>query len=340
MKYTKVVNPSSTPQTVTVEIVDPIITATGETPIPPTQDPNIAPTVSAGNSQTITLPINSAILDGSANDSDGVIKSWKWERVSGSGTIVSPTNENTQVTGLAEGISTFRLTVTDDDGASTFATTTIITKAAVVTPPPTGWALTYENGFNTKAELDPDGHNQIGGGSLSTTFFKTGPGSFLSIAEEVSNGIRSEVQFDQSRTPVYGAVEFDVYFKDYKPYGWGSSCFQMHGNNNNSANLFMYCSEGKFNVYRNPTGGSNITQSGTLKTIQPNTWYRLRFEMKWSAGTDGIFDVYIDGQLYYSFKGRTQDNNGIPYIKIGQNNWGNSKGTTMYFDNLKIYKKA
>ncbi|MBA2746447.1 MAG: carbohydrate-binding protein, partial [Flavisolibacter sp.] len=81
---------------------------------------NQAPTANAGSAQTITLPTNSVTLTGSGTDPDGTIASYAWTKVSGpdGGTITSPAQASTTVTGLTQGSYTFRLTVTDNGGAT------------------------------------------------------------------------------------------------------------------------------------------------------------------------------------------------------------------------------
>ena len=84
--------------------------------------PNQLPIADAGADQTITLPVNSVDLSGSASDSDGTIASYQWSQVSG------PTKTNFSsasplaltVRGLVEGVYTFRLTATDNEGATTW----------------------------------------------------------------------------------------------------------------------------------------------------------------------------------------------------------------------------
>lgn len=81
---------------------------------------NKAPTANAGNNLAITLPVSLATLSGSGTDSDGTIKSYSWAKISGpsSGTIATPTLASTTVTGLAQGVYSYVLTVTDNNGAT------------------------------------------------------------------------------------------------------------------------------------------------------------------------------------------------------------------------------
>jgi poly(3-hydroxybutyrate) depolymerase len=80
---------------------------------------NIAPVANAGPDQALTLPNHSATLSGSASDADGTIAAHAWSQVSGPAATLSGASTATlSVSGLAAGVSTFRLTVTDDDGAT------------------------------------------------------------------------------------------------------------------------------------------------------------------------------------------------------------------------------
>jgi hypothetical protein len=83
-----------------------------------TPPPNNPPVATAGQPQTITLPVNSVTLTGAGTDSDGTIVSYSWIKNSGpSATITSPSSANTTVTGLVQGVYVFKLTVTDNQGA-------------------------------------------------------------------------------------------------------------------------------------------------------------------------------------------------------------------------------
>lgn len=83
-----------------------------------TVTPNQLPIANAGLDKTITLPINSVIINGSGTDSDGTIITYKWVYFSGPATynisnsnIASPT-----ITFSSAGVYEFTLTVTDNLG--------------------------------------------------------------------------------------------------------------------------------------------------------------------------------------------------------------------------------
>jgi uncharacterized protein (DUF2249 family) len=89
-----------------------------------TQDP----VADAGEDQTITLPENSIVLDGSASDPDGgTIATYLWTQESGPSpaTLEGTDTEDLSVSDLVAGDYVFRLTVTDDEGEEGFDEVTV-----------------------------------------------------------------------------------------------------------------------------------------------------------------------------------------------------------------------
>lgn len=82
---------------------------------------NLGPVANAGADIGLTLPTNSATLNGGASkDPDGTIVKSVWTKVTGpaSYSIADPNSLATTLSGLVAGTYVFRLTVTDDKGAS------------------------------------------------------------------------------------------------------------------------------------------------------------------------------------------------------------------------------
>src|SRR6185436_7126146 len=80
---------------------------------------NQSPVANAGADQTITLPINTTALDGSAStDPDNNITAYAWTKISGPSTfnIADANAVQTHVTNLTEGVYQFELKVTDAGG--------------------------------------------------------------------------------------------------------------------------------------------------------------------------------------------------------------------------------
>lgn len=224
-------------------------------------------------------------------------------------------------------------TTSSTTSTSTTTKTPDTTTTSTTTQPTAGYTLTYSNGFDKQADLDPDGHGQIGNGGLSTTIFKTGPGSFRSIPANVSSGIRSEVQFDDSRTSVEGAIEYDVMYVKIQANNCHS--FQFHPNTSGgSASPGLWHIDGQF-VWVNWKGGTN-TKYPTGITIPANKWMHIRVEYKF--GSAGYLKFYIDGVLTLNKTGIQAGDGSGQYLKVGFNSWSGST-SEIYYDNLKIYKK-
>ena len=80
---------------------------------------NHPPVAKTGDDQTIILPINTVMLDGSgSSDPDNNITAYTWTKISGPSTfdIVNANAVQTQVTNLVEGVYQFELKVTDAGG--------------------------------------------------------------------------------------------------------------------------------------------------------------------------------------------------------------------------------
>jgi len=103
---------------------------TGTAAAPPTA---VAPTVSAGNGQVITLPTSSATLAGTAAGANGAtISGVFWELISGPD-WVKFSNEwalTTTISGLVAGTYVFELSVTDNHGLTSVSSVTVVVKPA------------------------------------------------------------------------------------------------------------------------------------------------------------------------------------------------------------------
>jgi hypothetical protein len=124
---------------------------------------NQPPTVNAGLDQTITLPVSSVNLSGTASDADGSIVTYAWTRVTGTGgTISSPVTPSTSVTGLSAGSYTFRLTVTDNSGASTSDDVIVLVNQQPT--PVFSVRIEAESFTNTTAAVTKTATTDVGGG--------------------------------------------------------------------------------------------------------------------------------------------------------------------------------
>ncbi len=119
-------------------------------------------TVSAGANQSITLPISTVTLTGSATATSGsTIASYAWAQTSGpsASTIVTPSALSTSVTGLIVGSYVFTMTASDNTTptALTSSATTTVTVSPVVTPLPPVKVI------KSKLEINPNGKVNLQG---------------------------------------------------------------------------------------------------------------------------------------------------------------------------------
>ena len=159
-------------------------------------NPNDPPIAIAGADQSITLPTNSILLDGSiSNDPNGSIVAWQWTKLSGpsSFNIINPGTQQTQVTNLVLGIYQFELNVTDNGGLSAKDTVQVIVKdLAQLNRPPVANAGTDQTitlsvnavTLDGGASIDPDNNiNDYAWRKLS------GPSSFTLVN---SNSVQAQ----------------------------------------------------------------------------------------------------------------------------------------------------
>jgi len=180
-------------------------------PAVPVQTP---PTVSAGATQTITLPVSLATLTGTATGTNGAtIASTSWSQSSGpsAATIVSVGNLVTVVSGLQQGTYTFVLSATDNNGQTASSTVTVTVNAAVATPPTVnaGSAQTITLPANSVTLTGTATGN--GGATISTTTWTqtSGPGTASintagSLTTSVSNLVQGTYTFQLTATDSKG----------------------------------------------------------------------------------------------------------------------------------------
>lgn len=165
---------------------------------------NLGPVANAGNDIIMTLPTNSATLNGGASaDPDGTIASYSWTKISGpsSYNIANANSVSAALTGLAAGTYVFRLTVTDDKGASATDDVNVIVNntGTPANQPPVAnagidIAITLPSNsvsLNGSASGDPDGiiakyaWSKVSGPSQ---FLINSPGSALTIVSNLAAG--------------------------------------------------------------------------------------------------------------------------------------------------------
>jgi hypothetical protein len=92
--------------------------ATGSSDPQPTPIPeSVPPTASAGSDKSVSLPQNNYSIFGSAEDTDGLVVSVQWQKLSGPTVTLQGANTLTlTLNNISAGSYIFELTVTDNDG--------------------------------------------------------------------------------------------------------------------------------------------------------------------------------------------------------------------------------
>lgn len=212
------------------------------------------------------------------------------------------------------------------------------TPPPVVTEPSTSYGrLIYSSGYDKVSDLDPYDNGQWGAGTLashlSTTIYKTGPGSFKSVTASVSAGIRSEVQYPNTLTPSEGVFEWDAYYETI--FQNNGHSFQIHPlTNGGSASPGLWHENGQF-MWVNWKNGTN-TKYPTGYKIPQNKWIHCVFEYKY--GSLGYMKFTVDGQVILDKKNIQVNDGSGGYVKVGVNMWQN-QSSVVYYDNFKIWKK-
>ncbi len=188
---------------------------------------NQAPTVHAGNSVSITLPVNTVTLSGTANDGDGTITGIQWLKIGGPGNynIVSPSQLQTVVNGLVAGVYRFELTVTDNSGATASSTVTVTVNEEVASRN----QLPIANAGNDLVIILPENEVMLSGsgsdpdGTITakewrkisgpSTFTIVEPGAFVTNVKDLVSGIYS---FELTVTDDQGAIARDTVMVEVK----------------------------------------------------------------------------------------------------------------------------
>ncbi|GIL23255.1 MAG: hypothetical protein BroJett042_17680 [Bacteroidota bacterium] len=176
---------------------------------------NQSPTVDAGANQAITLPVNNINLTATANDPDGTIATYLWEKVTGpSATLSGSTTQTLAVTAMLEGVYVFRVTVTDNLGATASDEVTVtVTNAnqapVVVASNDVTITLPTNSTTLTAVASDPDG--SIANYLWTNTSGPSSPtmSGITTATLDVSNLIAGTYIFKITVTDNEGATAFD-----------------------------------------------------------------------------------------------------------------------------------
>ncbi|HEY4147758.1 MAG TPA: PKD domain-containing protein, partial [Chitinophagaceae bacterium] len=269
---------------------------------------NTAPTVSAGSNQTITLPVNSASLSGTASGTGGAtISNYTWTQASGPSTagISSPGLAGTNVTGLIAGSYSFTLTVTDNNGLTNSANVT-------VTVNPANTAPTVSAGSNQTITL-PTNSASLSGTASGTGGATISNYTWTQASGPSTAGISSP---GLSGTNVTGLIA-------------GSYTFTLTVTDNNGltnssnvtvtvnlANTAPTVSAGSNQTITLPTNSASLsgTAAGTNgATISTYAWTQLSGPSTAGISSSGLIGTNVTGLIAgsYTFTLTVTDNNGL-----------------------------
>ena len=198
------------------------------------------PIADAGSDQTVFLPTNSLILDGSGSDPDGGdIANYQWVQQSGpsNATLVGASTDNLTASDLLAGTYVFRLTVTDDENQTGFddVSVNVDSEPATLFINSGGPDLSF-NGIDWSAD-----NSFIGG----TTFANSVP-----IANTTNDELYQTERFSTSGSLVYeipvinGEYKVDLHFAELfygvggESGGVGSRVFNIQVENETQINNY------------------------------------------------------------------------------------------------------
>ena len=170
----------------------------------------------AGNPITITLPVDSVLLNGSGSTDDDGIQSYAWSKTSGPGSpnILTPTASSTKVKSLSAGVYIFSLIVTDWAGAKDTAQITVNVSGnqpPVANAGPDKYIVLPANSITLdgSGSSDPDGSiasylwTKLTGGAATIT-------SSTSVTTTVTGLVNGHYTFQLKVTDNGGAFTYDT----------------------------------------------------------------------------------------------------------------------------------
>ena len=188
--------------------------------------PNQPPTANAGADRNITLPTNSITQTGSGTDADGTIASYQWTKIAGPATftIVSPTQAQTVINNLVQGVYQFELKVTDNNGATGKDTVTVTVNAAPANQPPTANAGADRNITLPTNSITQTGSGTDADGTIASYQWTkiTGPATFNIVSPTqaqtvINNLVQGVYQFELKVTDNNGATAADTMIVTVNP---------------------------------------------------------------------------------------------------------------------------
>lgn len=138
------------------------------------------------------------------------------------------------------------------------------------------------------------------------------------------------------------------YYVEKRDDGMDQSFIQFHQNQSDGIPPFaLWCSSNQFIVVNN--GNPNSRYTFTKKDVPIGRWFSVALHIKWSTGSDGFWEFYLDGtQVGNRSTGATNQYSTGYYLKLDlyKWTWEGKKATdpptsrVIYIDDFYIYNKA
>jgi hypothetical protein len=237
-------------------------------------NPAPPPTANAGNNQTITLPANSATLNGSG--STGIITSYAWTQVSGPNTagITTPAAVTTTVIGLIQGTYIFQLSV---NGGVSVSQTTVTVAAVTTTSIFTTQTPPTTSGNDGQAiELGIKFRTNVAGFITGIRFYKASTNTGTHTGELYSStGTRmAQAVFTGETTSGWQQVLFSSPVAVVANTTYIAAYFSASGNYTGSTNYFTAAVvNGPVTALADGTDGNNGLYRYTTTAAVPNSAY-------------------------------------------------------------------
>jgi hypothetical protein len=199
-------------------------------------------------------------------------------------------------------------------------------------------ALLFQSDFNNFSGVIADSQRCCAhSNTISTVQSREGSSSYRSEVKRndpsVSSGYRAEITIPGLSDTGERWYGYSMFFQSIPTAG--GHVTQWHpSNSSGSASLALWTDGGKFMVVRNPSG-TNLNYYGPKnKTIETGKWYDIVWHVKWSSKSDGLIEMWINGEKYFSYSGVTAQT-GV-YFKLGQNLWARNNDSVIFYDAIRV----
>jgi hypothetical protein len=258
---------------------------------------NLPPVALAGADQSITLPTDSVLLNGTnSSDPDGQIMVWRWTKIAGpaSFTFIHPDSSLTVVRPLSQGVYLFVLKVTDNQGAFALDTVKVtVNSVNQVNHPPIACAGADQSIILPIASVQLNGNCSSDPDNNMATFLWTkiaGPATFslgnaTSIQAQATNLMAGVYRFELRITDSGGLTDRDTMMVTVS--NTAQSCTQCQI-------VFVSDRDGNDEIYICNADGTNTTRltNNTYSDYEP-MWSPDGSKIAFTSFSTGSPEIYV-----------------------------------------------